>query len=68
MISENDPNIIIGVDEANEGGTPTNRWGDVQEGKNAYLEHDKPEEYDVDELDHFWVGVMDVIIKYSDKG
>lgn len=52
MVSQDDPDVVVGVDEADEGGAPADGRGSVQEGKNANLEHDEPEEDDVDELYH----------------
>ncbi len=56
MVPEYDSDVVVGVDEADESGAPADRWGDVQESKDAHLEHDEPEEHHVDELDHWLSG------------
>ena len=55
MISKDDSDVGVGVDEANESGTPADGWGNVEECEDSYLEYNKPEENHVDELYHVLV-------------
>jgi hypothetical protein len=52
VVPEDDSDVVVGVDEADEGGAPADGGGDVEKGENADLQHDEPEENDVNELYH----------------
>lgn len=44
--------VGVGVDETHDGAFPARGGGQVQETEEGHLEHEDPEEYGVDELDH----------------
>ena len=52
VVPEDDSDVVVGVDEADESGAPADRGGGVEKGEDGDLEHNKPEEKYVNELDH----------------
>ena len=53
MVSQEYSYVFIGINEPDESGSPTDRRGYVEEGKNTNLDDNKPEKYDINELYHF---------------
>lgn len=53
MVTQDDSDVVISVDESDEGGSPADWGGDVEKGENGNLEHDEPEENHIYELYHF---------------
>ena len=53
MVSEEYPYVFVGIYEPNESGSPADRRRNVEEGEYGHLEDNKPEKYDINELDHF---------------
>lgn len=53
MVSQKDSYVFIGINESDESSSPADRRGYVEKSKNAHLEDNKPEKYDINELYHF---------------
>lgn len=53
MVSQDDPHVVVRVDETDQGCPPSHGGRDVQEREDSHLEDYQPEEYHINELYHF---------------
>lgn len=52
VVPEDDSDVVVGVDEADESGAPADGRGGVEKGEDGDLEDNEPEENYVNELYH----------------
>lgn len=53
MVSQDDPHVVVRVDETDQVCPPSHGRRNVQERENSHLEDYQPEEYHINELYHF---------------